>query len=100
VIAEIAGLLGIDVGPYSLRELLWAVDAKRQEEWGKLGVGVAWIVNSQPNFSSKRRKMIHPDQINPYAKRKRRRGVRMRGRIATAALDSCSVEAQKNGRQL
>lgn len=61
---------------WTLRELCFAVEAKRRDEYERLSYGIYWIVNSMPTFSNRRRPMIHLSRINPFA---RRRGGRRSG---------------------
>lgn len=59
-------IVGVPTGDWSARELLWAIDAKRREQWSHWAHALAWIVNRMPNMSNKPRQPVTPDQINPY----------------------------------
>ncbi len=45
MIAELAGVAGMDPGPYSLRELVWMVEAGRREAWNHTASLMALMAN-------------------------------------------------------
>ncbi|WP_437205856.1 hypothetical protein [Planctomicrobium sp. SH664] len=45
---QLAGILGIDPGPRSLRELVVMVSARRDEEWAHTAWVAMWVANSNP----------------------------------------------------
>ena len=93
--AELTGELGFDTDDWSLREMLWAVDAKRRRYWDDVSLALAWVINRMPRFSASVRS-LHPDHINPY--RRARRGIPLRGEAGERMLDAMSVD-ETNGSQ-
>ena len=72
---EIAGVLGVDPEPFTLRELWWMIGGKDKKDWGVLSVICATMYNAS-GFS---KKVVSPDEFNPYlksAKRSRPAGTR------------------------
>ena len=96
MIYELAGLIGIDPGPYSLRQLVWMWEAKRDENWTVMSVAVSWLINTRPRQDKRKRKIVKPEHINPYSRhrRRRKRGSRLRGDSAEKKLDAASAEAK------
>ena len=43
-----------------------AVEAKRRDDWERLGWGLVWILNRFPNFSKSRRAPVRMWQVNPF----------------------------------
>jgi hypothetical protein len=95
--AELSAVLGVDTSDWSLREMLWGVEAKRREQWDSWSLGLSWLINSMPRFSKSGR-FVHPDRINPF--RRARRGIPLRGSAGERALDAMSTGTSKedNGR--
>jgi hypothetical protein len=62
---ELAGELGIDPGPRTLRELVWMVMARRKDTWGRLSSLMAHLANLQR--ADKKARVWLPDDFNPYA---------------------------------
>jgi hypothetical protein len=58
---------------WTLGEALLALKAKREDEWGRLGFALCWVVNSMPNFSKTRRPSIPMHRFNPYLKAVRKK---------------------------
>ena len=52
-----------------MRQALAAVEARRRDEWDRLGWSLYWLVNSQPNFSKRPRRLIPFHTFNPFAPR-------------------------------
>lgn len=52
-----------------MRQALAAVDANRRDEWDRLGWALFWLINSKPNFSKRRRRLIPLHAFNPFASR-------------------------------
>ena len=54
VVYELAGVIGVDPGPLTLRELLWMSEARAREAWAHTSAGLALIanVNGDPNLWS------------------------------------------------
>ena len=53
---------------WTLRQAIRAVEAKRRDDWERLGWGLLWIVNRMPNFGKQRRPPVKLHQLNPFAK--------------------------------
>jgi len=61
-----AGIVGVDPGPYTLREMLWMVRGRLRAEWAQTSTLCAVIYNSAPSFGS-RKTMMKPNAFDPYA---------------------------------
>lgn len=48
-----------------------AVEARRDDDWGRLGFGLYCIVNSMPNMSGRRRRLVPLYKFNPRLQRPR-----------------------------
>ena len=57
-----AGVVGIDPGPFTLRELLWMADSKLADSWGRSAQ------NRGENSSA-----ATPDDFNPYRRDRSRK---------------------------
>lgn len=53
LIYQLAGYLGLDPGPYSLRQLFWMAEGRRSQEWSRTSTLCALIANV--NRDSRRR---------------------------------------------
>lgn len=43
-----------------------AINAKREDDWSRLGFALCWLVNAMPNFSKTRRPAIPMQRFNPF----------------------------------
>lgn len=64
-------MLGYFNERWNVRQALAALKAKREDDWARFGLGLYWIVNSMPNFSSKRRQTIPLSRFNPFVKKRK-----------------------------
>lgn len=60
MIWEMAGELGLNPGPLTLRKLVWMLDARRLVEWDRTASITAAIFNKDS------KKQIPPRRFNPY----------------------------------
>jgi hypothetical protein len=80
LIWQTAGVLGIDPGPLSLRELAWMVEARRIDQWNHTASLLAlWAsIHRDPK---KRRAPFAPAEFHPLSASQRggtsRRGIRL-----------------------
>ena len=59
-----AGILGIDPGPFTLRELVRMTEARGRFEWGQTASLLAMIANVLRD--PKKTKAVKPADFNPY----------------------------------
>ena len=64
LVHQCAGIVGVDPGPFSLRELMWMVESKDRGEWGRLSNLMALLANI--NRDPKKSKVFKPTDFNPY----------------------------------
>ena len=64
---ELAGILGINPGRYTLRELIWMVEAHGRDAWQHTTAILALMFNQ--NRTKKTDPVCKPDEINPYIKK-------------------------------
>lgn len=70
MIVELAATTGLNPKQHSLRELVWAHDAKQRSEWDHTAQLVATILNSR--MGVRKHDMVSPAQVHPFlAKRSR-----------------------------
>ena len=74
MIYELGGIIGVDPGPLTLRELLWMADGRGKATWSHTSALLSAIWTGNPNM--KRPRFFRPDEFNPYRKL-RRTGVRI-----------------------
>jgi len=63
MIAELAGAVGVDPGPFTLRELFWMAEGHDRHEWGRASSLMAMIANAH---KGKKGRWVRPAQLNPY----------------------------------
>jgi len=68
LIYELAGVLGINPDPFTLRELLWMAEGKGRENWNHTAALLATMINI---MRSKGRPAIKPSELNPYLRKPR-----------------------------
>jgi hypothetical protein len=68
IAAQVAGIIGYFNDRWTLGEAAAAVQARREDEWSRIGFALCWVVNSMPNFSKTRRTMQPIHKFNPYLK--------------------------------
>lgn len=67
-----------------MRQAFAALEARRREEFDRLGWQLFWIINTRPNFAKRRRPTIPLWRFNPLAKRPARSAAEL-----DAAFDAC-----------
>ena len=67
MIYQIAGAVGVDPGPLTIRELLEMSEGRSRSLWGHTSAIVATILNVN---RSKGKAPIRPDAVNPWESRK------------------------------
>ena len=65
LVAECAGVCGIDPDPFKLRELLAMTESRERSEWGRLSNLMALVANAHRD--PKRHSTVRPEAFNPYA---------------------------------
>ena len=65
-----AGIVGIDPGPLTLRELVWMADGRVRQSWVHTSSVLAMIANV--NRDPKKTRAFRPDDFNPFAARSAR----------------------------
>jgi len=65
----LAGIAGVDPGPLTLRELIWMVDARRQDQWSHTAAVMALVANVHRN-PKRRSSPYAPAEFHPLAERK------------------------------
>lgn len=95
LIYELAAIAGIDPGPRSLREIMWAVEAKQKDDWDHTAAILA--MQSNTAFGRKKRDMIKPQQIHPF--RRRRQTIRLTKEQSRERLNTAmGLKKRKPGR--
>lgn len=72
MIDELAGILRLDPGPFTLRQLLTMVWALRHETWQHTATLAAVLININRKPHAK---AITPDELNPYREKGREKPV-------------------------
>lgn len=65
---QLAGILGIDPGPFTLRELIAMAEARSQQAWAHTSSILALIANLHRD--PKRTRAYKPGDFNPHMRRK------------------------------
>ena len=63
-------MVGVEPGPLTLRELLEMAEGRARERWTHTSWLLAMMANV--NRDPKRSRVFHPDDFNPYARRRPR----------------------------
>jgi len=66
VVYQIAGVLGMDPGPFTLRELFWMVRGARIDAWNHTASLLAAVCSGFSSFT-KRPQKFAPAQFHPFA---------------------------------
>ena len=66
---ELAGVLGIDPGPLTLRELVWMAEARTRHDWSQTSSLLALIANAHRD--RKKAKPFKPSDFDPTTGRHR-----------------------------
>lgn len=70
MIYELAGNIGLNPGPYTMRELFWMNDGRNKSEWARTALIACLLAN--PNRDTKKHsKPFTPDEFNPYAPKRK-----------------------------
>ncbi len=103
LIVRLAGIVGVDPGPLTLRQLVLMAEAKRQHDWNVASTIMALMAEMNRD-RKRRRKPFKPDDFNPYAEQK---PIVARGTVEQAAAmlganfnqerQSCHVPSQSGG---
>jgi hypothetical protein len=67
LIYELAGIVGVDPGPLTLRELAIMAEARQRAAWNHTSVLLATLVNI--NRDPKKGRAAKPADFNPFAER-------------------------------
>ena len=57
-------MIGVDPGPFTLRELAWMARGRDEAEWGRAAFLCATLVNANPFREGE---PVSPSLFNPYA---------------------------------
>ncbi len=68
---RLAGIAGVDPGPYSLRQLIWMADGAAQERWNHTAQLLATLCELQRN-PKRRSQPFTADEFHPYLRTRRR----------------------------
>lgn len=60
-----AGIVGVDPNPLTLRELIWMADSKRRDAWSHTAATLSLIANVHRN-PKKRSKTYTPAEFHPF----------------------------------
>lgn len=58
-----AGVLGVDPGPFSIRELYWMAEGRRTSQWDHTALLAATVLNSRQGIT--RAHLIAPRRLHP-----------------------------------
>ncbi len=72
MIYETAGILGIDPGPFTLRELIWMLDGYRVETWHHTAAQMSLVANIN---RGKNARGYSPLDFHPFVTRQQRKRV-------------------------
>ena len=67
MIWKLAGILGISPRPYSLRELKWMVQGRREETWDMVSILASRLVPEVPFLNPYRTETFQPAKITRMA---------------------------------
>ncbi len=70
MIWQLAGIVGVDPGPLTLRELLWMTDARRNDQWSHTAAVMALTANVHRN-PKKRSQPYTPAEFHPLVEQKK-----------------------------
>ncbi|HPP54440.1 MAG TPA: hypothetical protein PK777_15920, partial [Thermoguttaceae bacterium] len=68
IIYELAGIVGVDPGPLTLRELCWMVDGRQRDQWNHTSQILAMVYNA---FCSPKSRPLGPLDFHPLLKKKK-----------------------------
>ena len=71
MIYELAGIVGLDPGPFTLRELVWMAEARRRDMWDHTAGLLALLYNI--NRDPKRSRAMRPEDFHPLRQQSRNR---------------------------
>ena len=63
MIYELAGIVGLDPGPFTLRELVWMAEGRRRELWDHTASLLALLYNV--NRDPRRSRAMRPEDFHP-----------------------------------
>lgn len=63
---EAAGIVGIDPGPLTVRELFWMLYGRQHAEWGQTSQICATIFNATPRGKKNKNKVFKASEFSPY----------------------------------
>ncbi|GHT12321.1 hypothetical protein FACS1894170_06990 [Planctomycetales bacterium] len=69
MIYELAGIIGIDPGKYTLRTLIWMAEGKQSADWNRTSHLLALLINI--NRDTKKSRVVKPAELNPFAVKKK-----------------------------
>ena len=69
LITRVAGIVGVDPGPLTLRQLVLMAESRRQHDWNVASTIMALMAEMNRD-RKRRRKPFRPDDFNPYADQK------------------------------
>ena len=63
MIWQLAGVVSLDPGPFTLRELVWMADAKQTDAWNHTAAVLAMLANTHRN--PKKARPFKPSDFHP-----------------------------------
>ncbi len=63
---ELAGIVGVDPGPLTLRELCWMVDGRQRDQWNHTAQILAMLYNA---FRASHARPLAPADFHPLLKK-------------------------------
>ena len=66
IVWELAGIVGVDPGPLTLRELVWLAEARQREAWSHTSQILAMLYNSH---RGKAARAMKPAEFNPFVEK-------------------------------
>jgi len=85
----LAGIVGVDPAPLTLRELIWMSDARRQDQWTHTATSMALLANIHRN-PKKRSQPFTPLEFHPLAKPKQSKPAKVGLRVLkNVFVDKC-----------
>src|SRR5690606_37726841 len=66
LVHQLAGLVGVDPGPYTLRELVWLAEGRQTEQWNHTSAVLAMLANVHRD---PKRRSYQPADFLPMAMR-------------------------------
>jgi hypothetical protein len=90
LIYELAGLLRIDPGPFTLRQLCWMADAASRDRWQHTASLMALMANCHRD--AKKSRAFRPKDFHPFEKSRRSAAERKPPKVGIGVLKQVFVD--------